>query len=206
MPFEQLDYLELVREANEHRENPDWPSADYDGDGEKDLAYLGAVQREAQFGPLEWIPVAGSDSAIEITNNFRAAQLVRVQVPQLEGLDTYGSEFGGKVTIHRLVADQLLGFFQAVEDAGLKGLLKSWGGSFVPRRIRGRDSLSNHAYGVAFDLNMQWNGLGRTPALAKDPGTVRPLVPIASRFGLYWGGHYNSRRDGMHFEFVEVIQ
>jgi len=202
--FDQLDHLELLKEANANRDNPDWPSADYDGDGERDLAYLGPVSRDALFGPLEWVPVEGSSSSIEITNGWRKS-LVTVVVPQLVGLDCYGNEFSGKVRIHKLVADQLLGFFDEVEKAGLKSLLKSWGGSFVPRRIRDRDSLSNHAYGVAFDLNMKWNGLGKVPALAGEAGTVRPLVPIASRWGLYWGGHYNSRSDGMHFEFVEVV-
>jgi len=30
-------------------------------------------------------------------------------------------------------------------------------------------------------------------------------VPIANRFGFYWGGHYQSRMDGMHFE-IAVLQ
>ncbi len=29
---------------------------------------------------------------------------------------------------------------------------------------------------------------------------VRELVPIAHRWGFYWGGHFASRADGMHFE------
>jgi hypothetical protein len=36
--------------------------------------------------------------------------------------------------------------------------------------------------------------------LVGEKGSVRELVPIANRWGFYWGGHYNGRPDGMHFE------
>jgi hypothetical protein len=29
-------------------------------------------------------------------------------------------------------------------------------------------------------------------------------VPVAHKFGFYWGGHF-SRRDGMHFEIAKVM-
>ena len=81
-------------------------------------------------------------------------------------------------------------------------LVKTWGGSFVPRRIRNRDAISNHSYGLAFDCNMKWNGMGVLPALAGEEGTVRPLVPIFEKHGFYSGIWYRSRKDGMHFEYV----
>lgn len=31
-------------------------------------------------------------------------------------------------------------------------------------------------------------------------GCVRELVEIATEQGFYWGGHFKSRPDGMHFE------
>lgn len=33
---------------------------------------------------------------------------------------------------------------------------------------------------------------------------MRELVPIANDFGFYWGGHFRSRLDGMHFEIAEL--
>jgi hypothetical protein len=75
----------------------------------------------------------------------------------------------------------------------------------VPRFIRGsRSVLSNHAYGSAFDINAAWNPLGATPADVDEKGSVIELVPLAHEFGFYWGGHFNSRPDGMHFEAAEI--
>jgi hypothetical protein len=64
--------------------------------------------------------------------------------------------------------------------------------------------LSNHAFGSAFDINAGQNGLGRIPAAVGAYGSVRELVPIAHRFGFYWGGHF-SRADGMHFEVAKLL-
>jgi hypothetical protein len=36
-------------------------------------------------------------------------------------------------------------------------------------------------------------------------GSVRELVSIANEHGFFWGGHFDKRRDGMHFE-VAVIK
>jgi hypothetical protein len=196
-------HIALLKEANAHKEDPSWPAPkDLDGDGKQDLVYVGATERERRFGPLAWEPVAGDASKIKITNSFVADKLVMVKVPQLVGLDCYGSPFKGNVRIHKSAAEHLMAAFAEIEEAGLKWLLLSWGGSFVPRRIRNRDALSNHAYGLAFDLNMKENGLGVAPALAGEDGTVRPLVPILESHGFYWGGWYRSRKDGMHFEYV----
>jgi hypothetical protein len=42
--------------------------------------------------------------------------------------------------------------------------------------------------------------------LKAEKGSVRELVPIASEQGWYWGGHYQSRKDGMHFELVRPTE
>jgi hypothetical protein len=183
--------------------DPSWPRpSDLDGDGSADLVYVGSAERERRYGPLQWRPVPGSSSEIVITNDFAATKLCKIHLPQTVGLDCYGSSFRGNITIHKAAAQPLADAFAEIEAAGLQHLLLSWGGSFVPRRIRGSDALSNHAYGLAFDVNMAQNGLGVVPALAGNTGTVRPLVPIFEKHGFYWGGWYRSRKDGMHFEYV----
>ena len=48
------------------------------------------------------------------------------------------------------------------------------------------------------------NPLGAEPAYPKQKGCVFDLVPLAHEHGFYWGGHFASRRDGMHFEIAEV--
>jgi hypothetical protein len=34
---------------------------------------------------------------------------------------------------------------------------------------------------------------------------VRELVPIANRLGFFWGGHFQNRLDGNHFEVAHVL-
>jgi hypothetical protein len=104
-----------------------------------------------------------------------------------------------------MIGAQVQMLFRAWEDAGLRNRLLTWAGGFVPRFVRGsRTTLSNHAWGTAFDVNVAWNARGAMPALRGEKGSVRELVPIANDFGFYWGGHF-SRRDGMHFEAARVL-
>ena len=91
------------------------------------------------------------------------------------------------------------------ERDGLISLVRSWGGSFVPRYVRGSaTNLSNHAWGTAFDIDAEWNPRGALPVLRGRVGSVRELVPRAHELGFYWGGHF-SRRDGMHFEIARLL-
>lgn len=181
--------------------DPSYPPVDGDGDGRADAIY---VSSKKVFGEFAYAPVTGSKSGrIEITDGWDDDNIITIDVPQLEGVRK-----GGRTSIkfNRNVAAQLLGFFQEVEEAGLLHLVKSWAGAFYPRFIRGsRTSLSNHSWGTAFDINVPWNGLGKQPALVGQEGQVRSLVPIAEKWGFYWGGRYRRRKDGMHFEAVEIM-
>lgn len=107
---------------------------------------------------------------------------------------------------HKECAYQLQQFFIEIEKEGLLHLVKTYAGAYYPRFVRGsRTVLSNHSYGTAFDINVAWNGLGKTPALVGQTGSVRELVPIANKWGGYWGGHF-SRPDGMHFEVARIVK
>jgi hypothetical protein len=104
-----------------------------------------------------------------------------------------------------LAQKQLVNLFNDWEKAGLMDRVLTYGGSYVPRFVRGRPGvLSNHAFGSAFDINVAWNGLSRVPALVGEKGCVRELVKLANKNGFYWGGHF-SRLDGMHFEVAKII-
>ncbi len=75
----------------------------------------------------------------------------------------------------------------------------------TPRFVRGsQPRLSKHAYGSAIDLNAEWNRLATVPALKGKQGSVRELVPLANRHGIYWDGHFKGRADGMHFELART--
>ncbi len=163
------------------------------------------AERQSLFGKFrfEHEPVPGNRENIRILGDWEAQNIVRVQLPQLVGIAGAGST--GGVRFHRLAVGQLVSLWKAWEDAGLLPRLSTWGGAFVPRFVRGSvTSLSNHAFGTAFDVNMAFNPLGARPPLVTRPGSVRELVPIAHRHGFFWGGHF-TRLDGMHFEVARLL-
>jgi hypothetical protein len=157
------------------------------------------LTRVAMFGAFRYQPTGNGN--IRILGSWAAENIVRITVPQLAGIE--GCNESGTIYFHKKGIEQLEGFFDEVERRGLKDKILTWAGSFVPRFIRGSNrTLSNHAWGTAFDINAAWNPLGKQPAPQGAKGSVTELVSIANEFGFYWGGHYNSRLDGMHFELA----
>lgn len=162
--------------------------------------------RDQLFGRLEWRRVAYGRREVLITNGWAARNIVHVAIPQLAAIPGGG---GGRARFHRLAADQLRRLWQAWEDYGLLRLVLRYDGDFVARTISadprapGYNVLSNHAYGVAFDINARWNGYGVQAALVGQEGSVRELVELAHLHGFYWGGHWpRAIEDGMHFEWA----
>lgn len=159
-------------------------------------------ERGRVFGTFRYEALGPDTDDIRILGDWRRANLRAVTLPSLVGVK--GAPANGRVWFHRLVVDQVRALLAAWEDAGVGELVLTWDGSFAPRFIRGsRATLSNHAWGTAFDVNFQWNRLGAVPAARSEKGSVRELVPIANAHGFYWGGHF-SRRDGMHFEVAQL--
>jgi hypothetical protein len=168
------------------------------------LPLTGNAARQSVFGKFQFQPkpIPGNPENIVILGDWVQKNIVLVNIPQLIGVK--GFPKSGNVQFHKLGAKQLAKLFADWKKAGLISLVQTWGGTFVPRFVRGSTkTLSNHSQGSAFDCNMEWNALGAVPALAGDEGSTRELVPIANENGFYWGGHF-SRQDGMHFELGEV--
>lgn len=179
-------------------DGPNWPPRPTQGP-------LDPADREKLFGRFSYIssPVPSNPEAITITGNW-ASNISQITIPQLRGIA--GAPQSGNVQFHSLLIPQVTKLFNDWEDAGLTYLIMSWGGSWVPRFVRGsRTSLSNHAWGTAFDVNVAWNGLGVQPALRGETGSVRELVEIAYENGFYWGGWFPRRADGMHFEAYKIL-
>lgn len=167
---------------------------------------VGTAARQSVFGRFayEAMPTAGDPEAIRLLDNWDRERLQWAIVPQLKGID--GAPRSGRVYLHELVLPQFLALWHAWDDSGLLSRVHSWGGSYVPRFVRGKPGvLSNHAFGTAFDINMAWNGYGAEPAWPGMAGCVFELVPLAHVHGFYWGGHFKKRRDGMHFEFAVPV-
>lgn len=163
---------------------------------------VGNAAKDAAFGKFAYKPDPKVSGGIIVTDNWAKDNLITVTIPQLKNIPG----LSGKATFHKKGAEQLKALWAEWEKAGLIHLVKTYGGTYNPRLIRGSaTNLSMHAYGTAFDINVAWNGLGVVPALVGQTGQVRELVPLANQYGFYWGGHFKSRADGMHFEIAKFL-
>ena len=187
----------LMEDAAGDLDGPSWPVRPQ----AKQLSY---ADREKMFGKFSYIasPTFSNPEAITITGSW-INNVIQVHIPHLSGIA--GAPKSCVVPFHTAAAPQLLKVFQDWSNAGLLYHIMTWGGSWNPRFIRGsRTILSNHAWGTAFDINVQWNQLGAQPALRGAVGSVRELVEIAHDNGFYWGGWFPNRPDGMHFEIYKI--
>lgn len=160
------------------------------------------AERANVFGTLKYKskPLPNNPENIEITNNWDKDNIIKIMVPQLIPLKGTAT-----VYFHKKGANQLIKLFKDWESAGLLHKVLTYEGAYNPRFVRGsKTTLSNHAFGTAFDINYSWNKLGAVPALIGQKGSVRELVKIANNNGFYWGGHF-SRKDGMHFEIAKIL-
>jgi hypothetical protein len=161
--------------------------------------------RQSIFGAFEFAsaPVPSNPENIRILGNWEQENIVRLKLPQLVGVQ--GAPPDGGARVHKKAADQVLALWKAWDDAGLLSRVATWDGAFVPRFVRGsRKALSNHAFGTAFDINAATNPRGSRPPLVGKKGSVRELVSVANELGFYWGGHFGTKPDGMHFEVAIV--
>lgn len=189
----------VMNDPTSDMNGPNWPPKPATGP-------LSPADREKVFGKFSYVssPVQGNPEAITITGDWAKKNITNVVIPQIKGITGFSKS--GNTSIHSALSKQFVGLFNSWDSAGLIPLIKTWGGSWAPRFIRGsRTTLSNHAWATAFDINVQWNMLGAQPALRGTTGSVRELVDIAYQHGFYWGGWFPSRPDGMHFEAYKII-
>jgi hypothetical protein len=107
--------------------------------------------------------------------------------------------------VHRTAEKHFAAVFAEIEALGLTGVIRTCAGTFVPRH-KGWDpsrGLSSHSWGIAIDVNVAWNGYGKTPAAPGTTGSVHEIVPVFERHGFAWGGYFSPPyEDGMHFELA----
>jgi len=187
--------LNVVKDDRVDNTGPNWPPV-------PNFQALSSSDRVKLFGKFKYIasPTDDSPESIKITDNWASENIISVNIPQLSHLNHSHVQF------HKLCSGQLQAFFEELETNNLLDKIITWNGSWVPRFKRGsRIDLSNHSWGTAFDINVKWNMLGQIPALMDKEGCVREIVEIANKHGFYWGGHFISRKDGMHFEIAKII-
>lgn len=170
----------------------------------------------AIVGPVRWRARSEvSGAPIELLDRFEAKNIIKILVPQLQGVLDGRTEnptdvFNGQVRFFQKAQAQLLAAFAEIEAQGLQDRLLSFAGSFNARLIRKRGggavhTPSNHAFGTAFDINSEFNPQGSKPLAVGHRGSVRELVPIFERHGFKWGGGFPTP-DGMHFEVAALIE
>lgn len=185
----------VIEDDSDDKYGHNWPSAP------SFQPLVGNTAREKIFGKFKYMakPIKGNPENIDVDDSWEKENIIQVHIPQLVGIK--GAPKSGNIDFNRKAATQLVKLFADWQSAGLMHLVKTWNGSYVPRFVRGSNTtLSNHSFGTAFDINVRWNPLGTAGALVGEEGSVRELVPLANENGFYWGGHYKTRPDAMHFE------
>jgi hypothetical protein len=183
-------------EGSEDRNSIYWPPSP------KDLKPLSVSRRKKLFGEFEYKMLSREGGRVQILGSWVKDNIVTVELEASEGHVV--------LRLHRKVAGRFEALFKAWQEADVERHIISWNGSFVPRLKRGSPradeyGLSNHAFGIAIDINADFNGLNVVPPRATATGTVRPLVKLANEHGFYWGGHFKSRLDGMHLEAASLL-
>jgi hypothetical protein len=106
----------------------------------------------------------------------------------------------GSVTCNRAIFPQLIAALKDVQAQGLADKIHpgEYAGCYYPRFIAGSTQLSNHAFGLALDLNVPGNQRGTVGEMD------RGVVAIFKHWGFAWGGdwHYT---DPMHFEMNALV-
>jgi hypothetical protein len=106
----------------------------------------------------------------------------------------------GAVTCNKHLMPQLRGALTEVRESGLASSIHpgEYAGCYYPRFIAGTTTLSNHAFGLALDLNVPGNLRGTAGEID------RGVVAIFKSWGFAWGGDW-SYTDPMHFELSTIV-
>jgi len=172
------------------------------------LPTLSAADRARLLGVPSWepAPTAAEPGAVKLEPAWSAKNLVLIEIPELAELATargWSDWKSGKVMAHRAVADDLRALWADWKKEGLLDRILSVDGFWASRLTRGStSSLSNHAYGSAFDVNAAQNPLGKAGAGPGERGSTHELEEVAWRHGFTTGRRW-ARPDAMHFEYAK---
>lgn len=107
----------------------------------------------------------------------------------------------GSMTCNRAMIPQLHAALSEIVDRGLADEIDpaEYAGCYYPRFIAGSTTLSNHSFGLAFDINVPGNQRGTVGEMD------RTVVSIFERWGFAWGGDWGYT-DPMHFEMNRIVE
>ena len=106
----------------------------------------------------------------------------------------------GSVTCNKAIFPQLRAALEEVVARNLADTIHpgEYAGCYYPRFIAGSTTLSNHAFGLALDLNVPGNQRGTVGQMD------RGVVQIFKSWGFTWGGDWGYT-DPMHFEMNALV-
>ncbi len=106
----------------------------------------------------------------------------------------------GQVTCNKFMMPQLKAALAEIQRVGLADEIHpdEYAGCYYPRFIAGSTQLSNHSFGLAFDINVPGNQRGTVGEID------RGVVAIFKNWGFAWGGDWNYT-DPMHFEMARIV-
>jgi len=106
----------------------------------------------------------------------------------------------GTVTCNTLIFPQLRAALSEIVALGLAEEIHpdEYAGCYYPRFIAGSTTLSNHAFGLALDLNVPGNQRGTVGEMD------RRVVAVFENWGFSWGGDWRYT-DPMHFEANAIV-
>lgn len=140
------------------------------------------------------------------TMKWEVVNLVYIPVPWMAYLAGSNVFLSHGLRVHKKVADSLTKIFSnlwetfdhsqiAIESVGLNQI----GGTYYLRSRRGALRLSNHARGIAIDIDPLHNKMRRDRKFNK--GTMDPrIVSEFSKEGWRWGAGFG---DPMHFDAIK---
>lgn len=155
-------------------------------------AYLAPAYRAGQAGVENTVTSEAGRIARETPAPNGVLPLAPGQRPDLVGVT---SRSGARLQVDRAAASQFQGLITDLEAAGYKIDPKTSSG-YANRNIANTNTPSQHAFGMAVDLNSQTNARGTQ-------GEMDPVLAnkLAEKYGLTWGGNWRgATRDPMHFE------
>ncbi len=131
-----------------------------------------------------------------ISQRWETEKLTATTIPFSIPLSWKLDQKTSKISCHKKLKKIITAVFTKIEDEGLKDEVKTYGGCYCFRPIRGGVKFSTHSWGIAIDLNPNTNPMG-------SKGDMNPdIVTIFRQYGFKWGGDWAGRRkDPMHFQF-----
>lgn len=125
--------------------------------------------------------------------------IVRIALPDIipyaDGTPADGP-YVTRLAVHKFAAAAFEAAFGRIHRDGLWPLLTSCGGAYTFRLKRGSRRLSMHAWGLAVDLNVEDNPMGKKGKMPKE------IIALMAEYGFTWGGRWPGKsRDPMHFQY-----